>query len=95
MQMRTSKKYDGFHVTQPTDSRPPKSKVKPRAIPTAATPLTDVSEDPASEAQEIVVPPPTTIPSMQAIGTQLCAIPVEELTIAALTKEKEGSASSN
>lgn len=68
--------------------------MKPYLIPTDAAPLNDVSQDPDSESQDIAVPPPTAITTMQAIGTQLCAIPAEELSVTVLTKEKEGSASS-
>ena len=87
-------KYGGFRVTPPTDSRPSKSKVKPRLVPTIAG-LSSISEGQYNYAQDDVVPPPTIIPAMHAIGTQLYAIPAEALSVNELTKEKEGSASSN
>jgi hypothetical protein len=84
----SNNKYDGFHVTQTTDSRPAKSKVKPRVIPSAATATEDaITMDSTSEDQCVVAPPPTPIPAMQAIGTHMCAIPAEELTISALSEE--------
>lgn len=86
-----STKYDGFRVLQPTDSRASKSKVKPRNVPSAQV----HSEDDSSTDRDMVAPPPTSISSMQAIGTQLCAIPEEELTVEALTMSKEGSSSAN
>ena len=90
-----STKYDGFRVPQPSDSRQQKSKVKPRLIPSAATAASQhTSAEQASDAQELAVPPPTPIATMQAVGTQLCAIPAEELSDAALTKGPEDSTSS-
>ena len=85
-----STKYDGFRVPQPSDTHLPKSKVKPHINP--AAPVT--SEDSLPQAQDVEVPPPTIIKSMQAIGTQLCAIPAEELTVAAPSKPADGSTSS-
>ena len=40
------------------------------------------------------LPPPTDIATMQAIGTNLCAIPEEELTVAAFTEDPAGTSSS-
>ena len=82
-------KYDGFRVVHTTDTRSNKSKVKPHIVPSAAVGLNFIMEGQQSEDQEETVPPPTTISTMQAIGTQLCAIPADELTVAELVKEPE------
>lgn len=84
-------KYDGFRVHQSTDSHPYKSKVKARVIPSARK-SQNTSDNPEG-AEEI--PPPTTIPVMQAVGVQLYAVPEDELTVDALTKEPEGPSSSS
>ena len=89
-----STKYDGFRVPQPSDSRQQKSKVKHRMIPSAATATSQhTSIEQASDTEELAVPPPTPLATMQAVGTQLCAIPAEEVSVAALTKGPEDSAS--
>lgn len=77
---------------QPTDSRTGQSKVKPRVMPTTQGP-SSLSDD--QDAQAADIPPPTTISTMQAIGIQLCTIPDEELSVAALTQETEGPFTSN
>lgn len=83
-------KYDGFKIHQPTDGRQYKSKVKARMIPSALNSNTTQNTSGNTEATE-VIPPPTTIPMMQAIGVQLYAIPEEELTTDTLVKEPEES----
>lgn len=85
-----SNKYDGFHVPQPTDRRPYKSKVKPRVIPgaQATSATTQVTED-----GDTAVPPPTHVPVMQVIGVQLCAVPEVELSDEALNRPLDGPSS--
>lgn len=83
-------KYDGFKIHQPTDSRSFKSKVKNKEVPSALKSITPGSsaESEASEATiETQIPPPTPIPTMQAVGVQLCAILEDELTEEALAME--------
>lgn len=90
-----STKYNGFRVPQPSDSRQLKSKVKPRMIPSAATATSQhTSIEQASDTEELAVPPPTPLATMQAVGTQLCAIPAEEVSDEDLTKGPEDSTSS-
>ena len=60
-----STKYDGHRVPQPSDTRLPKSKVKPHINP--AAPVTADAHLP--QVQDSEIPPPTTIESLQAIGT--------------------------
>ena len=86
-------KYDGFQVSATSETRLVKSKVKPRVVPAALT----ISEDANSAATTPAVPntndalpdvpTPTPISTLQAIGTDLCAVPAEELTASALSKE--------
>lgn len=89
-----SNKYDGFCINLNQDARPTKSKVKPQVLPSAVACEAN-SEEQDSVMQESAIPPPTTITTMQNIGTQLCAIPAKELSIEALTKEEDGPASSS
>lgn len=84
-------KYDGFHVPQPSDRRPYRSKVKPRVIPAAKASTTVIQ---GSEEEAGVVPPPTPVPVMQAVGVQLCAIPEAELSAKVLNKPPDGPSSS-
>ncbi|KAE8778371.1 hypothetical protein D1007_48714 [Hordeum vulgare] len=83
-----SNKYDGFKVPPMADGHIRKSKVKPRVMPHIP-----ILED--TSALEMDVPPPTTITTMQAIGTHLCAIPEEELTASILLKEASGAATNH
>lgn len=85
-------KYDGFRVTQPSDNRPRKSKVKPRVIPSAPGSSSSMAQNVASPEDE--VPPPTPITDMQVEGIQLCAIPEEELTTEALHAVEAGPSTS-
>ncbi|KAE8778135.1 hypothetical protein D1007_49002 [Hordeum vulgare] len=57
-----SNKYDGFKIPSMAEGKITKSKVKPRMIPNIA--LQEVERAPTLE-----VPPPTSINTMQAIGT--------------------------
>jgi hypothetical protein len=86
-----SNKYDGFHVPQPSDRRPYKSKVKPRVVP-AAQYSTAATQDTKDDSGDI--PPSTPVPMMQEIGVQLCAIPEAKLSVEALNKPLEGPSSS-
>ena len=86
-----STKYDGFRVKVHDESRPSKSKVKPMVVPTM------LHHGAASDSMEteFELPPPTPIPTMQNIGTQLCAIPAEELTEDMLTAGEDGVTSAS
>ncbi|KAE8791267.1 hypothetical protein D1007_34261 [Hordeum vulgare] len=75
-----SNKYDGFKIPSMAEGKITKSKVKPRMIPNIA--LQEVDRAPTLE-----VPPPTAINTMQAIATQLCVIPEEELADSELLRE--------
>ena len=86
-------KYDGFQVSATSAPRLVTSKVTPRvvraALPSseeansaATTPTVPNTDDALPD-----VPPPTPIATLQAIGTDLCAVPAEELTASALSKE--------
>ena len=86
-----STKYDGFRVKVHDESRPSKSKVKPRVVPTML-PRGAASD---SKEPEFELPPPTPIPTMQNIGTQLCAIPAEELNEDMLTAGEGGASSAS
>ena len=48
-----------------------------------------------SKEPEFELPPPTPITTMQTIGTQLCAIPAEELTEDMLTAGEDGASSAS
>lgn len=80
-----STRYDGFRVPQPTDAKPTVSKVKPRSVTTvtvkslATAPhkSLQLSDDAVSSS---VMPPPTTIETIQCIGTRLCGIPASDLS---------------
>lgn len=85
-------KYDGFKVTQSTDSRPYKSKVKARVIPAAPSSSSAPTQNILNNADEI--PPHTPIKEMQAEGMHLCVIPEEELTFEVLLNGDNGSSSS-
>ena len=85
-------KYDGFRVTLTSDSRQTKSRVKPGVIPSALEATEDTPVDSTAAAvpgvdEDDSIPPPTPIPTMQAIGVNLCAVPVEELTTSVLSDE--------
>lgn len=73
-----SNKYNGFRVTQPSDTRTASSKVKPRITPSAGS--SSNTEDRVSDE----IPPPTPIPVLQAIGVNRCVVPAEELSEEAL-----------
>lgn len=88
-----SNKYDGFCTSSLYEARPCKTKVKAHVIPSAAS--NPSTGDPIMQVQNDDIPPPTTIATMQAIGTHLCAIPEEELTSATLTEDRAGSSCSS
>lgn len=88
-----SNKYDGFKINQPIDSRQHKSKVKNRVVPSAGP--AHAQAQTASEEMTEETPPPTTVPVLQAVGIQLCAVPEDELIVEALLKAPEGSSSSS
>lgn len=85
-------KYDGFRVTHTSDSRPHKSKVKPRSTPAAPSSSSSASQN--IMQREDGAPPPTPVPDIQAEGIHLCAIPEDELTTEALMAEDTPSSSS-
>ena len=85
-------KYDGFRVNLASDTRQTKSRVKPRVIPSALEATEDTPVDSTAAAapgvdDDAPIPPPTPIPTMQPIGVNLCAVPVEELTTSVLSDE--------
>ena len=80
-------------MTQTQESRIPKSKVKPRIIPSAVSNVNSSVDHMHVESEDI--PHPTTIATMQNIGTQLCAIPAEELTEDMLTAGEGGASSAS
>lgn len=80
-----STRYDGFRVPQPSDMKVHVSKVKNRVNP-AITISSNATAPRSSDEQTVVtpvavdIPPPTTIQTIQCIGTNLCGIPAEELS---------------
>ena len=66
--------------------------MKLHAIPSVASMPSSV--DPSLQVLNEEIPPPTAIATIQAIGTHLCAILEEELTVAALTEDPKGASSS-
>ena len=87
-------KYNGFRVPRTSEVRPTKSKVKPRIIPSTAVGASEhISGDDSSpeiatvEVDDAAAPPPTSIPTMQAISVNLYAIPAEELSTSAFSEE--------
>lgn len=89
-----SNKYDGFRINLNNESCSNKSTMKPRVLP-SVLPRATVVEDTEVNMQDAELPPPTSIPTLQNIGTHLCAIPAEELTEEILSKSDGGSASSS
>lgn len=89
-----SNKYDGFRVNLHNESHSTKSKVKPRVLP-SAFPSANAADDQDATIQSTEMPPPTPIPTMQNIGTHLCAIPAGELSEEILTEGDDGLASSS
>ena len=87
-----SNKYDGFRTNLLTESRTTKSKVKPRLLPSALPGTKEMEENTVNTTDE-TVPPPTPVSTMQNIGTQLCAIPAEELSDEILSDRNGGSTS--
>lgn len=85
-------RYDGFRISQPSDNRVYTSKVKPRNTPAAPSSSTAASQNVEIQADEI--PPPTPLQEMQSEGVNLCAVPEDELTEAALLAEDNGPSSS-
>ena len=72
-------KYDGFCVNLNQDSRPSKSKVKPRVTPSVVPDITSSSDIYTAE-----IPTPTDVSTMHHIGVLLCAVGAEALTEEAL-----------
>jgi hypothetical protein len=71
-------KYDGFKPTNFSDSKKAKSKVKPRKATSTLNVASD--EDTVEEGNAIVmahVPDHTTIHVLQAIGINLCGVPLK------------------
>lgn len=78
-----STRYDGFRISQPSDNKKTVSKVKARVIPaisndTKTTAPQGVPNHSTSAGPD--VPPPTSIPTIQCIGINLCGIPKEQLS---------------
>jgi hypothetical protein len=75
-------KYDGFKPNNFSDSKPLKSKVKPRKNPVLLTTVVDNAHDlPENEQAMVTAPDNTTpIPVLQSIGINLCGVPPEDLS---------------
>jgi hypothetical protein len=75
-------KYDGFKPHNFSDSKPLKSKVKPRKNPVMLAPVEDdVPELPEKEQALVIASDNTTpIPVLQSIGINLCGVPPEDLS---------------
>lgn len=84
-------KYNGFHINQNFDSRTVTSKVLPRIIPSMGSSSTVRDLGP----EHNVIPPPTPIPVLQAIGTNQCVVPASELTKEALLAAPSAPTSTN
>jgi hypothetical protein len=73
-------KYDGFKPKNIFDTKPAKSKVKPRKVTSTMNIChTEESSDAIILAQGNPPPAHTPIPVMQAIGINLCGVPLEDL----------------
>lgn len=92
-------KYDGFKVSHPTDAKKNTSKVKPRVTP-SATPAAKSgtalnAPNPLVDRPDQDIPPPTTLATMQDIGTRMCGVPLADLSpdklLASLQEEEENS----
>ena len=81
--------YDGFKAPSMAEGRVCKSKVKPRHVP-AAPNLNNTTSSVCTG-----VPPPTPIPTLQAIGSVRRGIPAEELSPAKLLASKKGESSTS
>lgn len=81
-----STRYDGFRVSQPSDNKKVVSKVKPRAVPkvhisTSATiSATSLNSGQGNLGADSAVPPPTSITTIQNVGTNMCGIPPQDLS---------------
>lgn len=76
-------RYVGFRVPQPMDIKPVVSKVKARVVPaiTISSKATDpIGAAEKSDSKVAHVPPPTPIPTIQAISTNMCGVPPEDLS---------------
>jgi hypothetical protein len=86
-------KYDGFKPKNISDTKPIKSKVKPRKG-TSALNCCQTEENPDDIILAQGIPPPahTPIPVMQSIGINLCGVPPDDISpqkLLASVKETE------
>ena len=72
-------RYKGFRPQNLSDAKAVKSKVKPRKIPEVPRIAAD-DEMMQTNVQKTEIPEDTPIPVLQAIGINLCGVPLEELS---------------
>lgn len=89
-------KYDGFRVPPPTDRKLNISKVKPRKQPFVQCSSTATApSEPGNGKVTVDIPPPTSITTIQNIGTNMCGIPSDHLSpkrlLASLQEDSESS----
>lgn len=85
-----STRYDGFRVPQPSDTKKVVSKVKPRN-----KPVLQAKNAAALNIASLSAPPPTPIPTIQNIGTNMCGIHPDDLSPKKLLASLQDDASSS
>lgn len=86
-------RYQSFKAPSMADSKKKISRVKPRCTPEVM--MLEAQDPISSLSNETEVPPPTSIPMIQSMGTKLCGIPAEELTEDLLLADPRGAANTS